>query len=958
MGNAIFGSTRHAKEYIVDIQSLVLNESFVLFPVFLPGWISPIKPPERANGGVPRSLYDDKPTGLQCVVDPWSEMQSRNQTMEAFDSVALFINNELTQVDSATVQPGDEQKRIALNVPHGHLNHGVNRLYYKVTRLGGNVETSRDLLVLYHLRAPANLDLMIPPDVVANGVSAEQAAQGVEFGFTFTPLEPFSLVRFRIGNELYTREVTSPPTPVTVTLFTADFQKIGDGKIELDFVVTDQLGNSSTSTVKTLDVHLSRPLELPAPTVRGQTGNNFSPTQPEIRVLVPQGSLLPDDKLTVQWTGATAVPAGSYTSTQRLVSAGLEIAVPRSVLAYSLGKPVTVTYTIERNGVSTTSLPLTLNIQTLPASALITPKIIDADANNVLDVIALGTKNPTIHGLLWTLIDVGQHVWMSLEGKKADGSPHNLTVWSGGASYANATWVSQGFWPRTFANSYVKELGNDSTLTIKFKASLDKSNNAATATVFPDRTYTIRAVALVAPTITQALDSKGVAIPQGGTTVDTIVKLSGAGAKGQKVQIKDGATVKGEATVNLTTGLWELTVTGLTVAAHSFTATALYGSGQVSAARTLTVIASTAPTITQALDSKGVVIPQGGTTVDTIVKLSGAGAKGQKVQIKDGATVKGEATVNLTTGLWELTVTGLTVAAHSFTATALYGSGQVSAARTLTVIASTAPTITQALDSKGVAIPQGGTTVDTTVKLSGAGAKGQKVQIKDGATVKGEATVNLTTGLWELIITGLSVAAHSFTATALYGSGQVSAARTLNVIVKELAIDTTPLRLSAFKINWWNTSPVPGNFATRLPSGGTPPYRYWSRNINVATVDSRGEVTGVKNGSAFIDVHDSAGKFVTYQVVVSNVWDLVASFHVPTDLATNIGNRRGHRPFTQSDLDHLKRFNSPIRLSAGELWCCVPPSGGYSSVFNTVSQSFSQAHETAKYGSITLYAVV
>lgn len=591
MGNAIFGSARHAKEYIVDIQSLVLNESFVLFPVFVPGWVSPIKPPERANGGIPRLLYDDKPTGLQCVVDPWSELKSRNQIMEAFDSVALFVNNELTPVDGATVQPGDEQKRIALNVPHGHLNHGVNRLYYKVTRLGDNVETSRDLLVLYHLRAPGNLDLMIPPDVVANGVSAERAAQGVEFGFTFTPLEPFSLVRFRIGNELYTREVTSPPTPVTVTLFTADFQKIGDGKIELDFVVTDQLGNSSTSTVKTLDVHLSRPLELPAPTVRGQTGNNFSPTQPEIRVLVPQGILQPGYLLSVNWKSAHPDAAGSYTSPQRLVSAGLEIAVPRSVLAYSLGKTVVVTYTIEINGVSSASLPLTLNIQTLPASALITPKIIDADANNVLDVIALGTKTPTIHGLLWTLIDAGQQVWMILEGKKADGSPHNLTVWNGGASNVNAAWVNQGFWPRTFANSYVKELGNDSTLTIKFKASLDKSNNATTATVFPDRTYTIRAVALVAPTITEALDSKGVLIPQGGTTVDTTVKLSGTGAKGQKVQIKDGTTVKGEATVDLTTGLWELIITGLSVAAHSFTATALYGSGQVSAARTLTVTA-------------------------------------------------------------------------------------------------------------------------------------------------------------------------------------------------------------------------------------------------------------------------------------------------------------------------------------------------------------------------------
>ncbi|RBL64939.1 Ig-like domain repeat protein, partial [Pseudomonas sp. MWU13-2625] len=76
------------------------------------------------------------------------------------------------------------------------------------------------------------------------------------------------------------------------------------------------------------------------------------------------------------------------------------------------------------------------------------------------------------------------------------------------------------------------------------------------------------------------------------------------------------------------------------------------------------------------------------------------------------------------------------------------------------------PEITRAEDSKGVAIPQGSTTIDTKVTLSGAAAKGQKVQIKDGNTVKGEATVNLTTGLWELTMTGLSVAAHSFTATA------------------------------------------------------------------------------------------------------------------------------------------------------------------------------------------------
>ncbi|MCU7217832.1 Ig-like domain-containing protein [Pseudomonas sp. VE 196-7] len=187
------------------------------------------------------------------------------------------------------------------------------------------------------------------------------------------------------------------------------------------------------------------------------------------------------------------------------------------------------------------------------------------------------------------------------------------------------------------------------------------------------------------------------------------------------------------------------------------------------------------PTITQAVDSKGAPIDNGGTTVDTTVTLSGAGAKGRKVQIKDGTFVIGEATVNLTTGLWELTVTGLSVAAHSFTATALYGSGQVSAAWTLTVTANIAPTITRAENSRGEEILPGGSTFETSVTLKGSGAKGQKVRIKDGATVKGVATVNLTTGLWELTVTGLSVATHSFTATALYGSGQVSGSRVVVV---------------------------------------------------------------------------------------------------------------------------------------------------------------------------------
>ncbi|WP_157772038.1 hypothetical protein [Pseudomonas koreensis] len=292
---------------------------------------------------------------------------------------------------------------------------------------------------------------------------------------------------------------------------------------------------------------------------------------------------------------------------------------------------------------------------------------------------------------------------------------------------------------------------------------------------------TLTVTATTAPTITEAKDSKGVVIPQGGLTVDTSVTLTGTASKGQGVKILDGTTDKGDAVADPVTGIWTKILTGLSVAPHSFTAKALYGAGQTSAARTLTVTATTAPTITEAKDSKGVVIPQGGITVDTSVTLTGTASKGQSIKILDGTTDKGDAVADPVTGIWTKILTGLSVAPHSFTAKALYGAGQTSAARTLTVTATTAPTITEAKDSKGVVIPQGGITVDTSVTLTGTASKGQSIKILDGTTDKGDAVADPVTGIWTKILTGLSVAPHSFTAKALYGTGQTSAARTLTV---------------------------------------------------------------------------------------------------------------------------------------------------------------------------------
>lgn len=674
----------------IDIQSSVLNELFVLYPLIIQGWVSPVKPDGSAHGGIPKALYDDQPKGLECLVDPWTELQVRSWTMAADDRVDLYVNDDPTPATGKTVESGQEQLRVRLYLPHGYLNQGVNRLHYKVTRVGGNVEPSRDLLVLYNLRTPESLDLVIPPDVLKNGVDAARAAQGVEFGFTWSNRRNYDRIEFLLGDTTLRFNAADLPAPVTQKLFTDAFQKAGDNtSAVLEFFAVDQLGNRSKSPEKRLDIHLSRLTLLP-PTVRGQTSNNFSPTQPEIRVLVPQGPLLPSDKLSVIWTGATAVTAGSYASPQRLVSAGLEIAVPRSVLAYSLGKTVTVTYVIERDGVSTTSPALPLNILELPKTALIPPKILEADASNVLDTIALGSKNATIHALLHTLIEAGQHCWMNLEGIKADGTVHNLTLMAGSPAKVNDTWINQGFWPVTLANSFLKELGHGSTLTIKYKVALDKSNLEANAVVFPDRVYTIKAVELVRPTLTNVLDDKGIEVLEAGLTVSTTLTVKGAASKGLQVEIYDGsgasAVPKGKATADAATGLWTLTINVPTGARRLYAKSLYHSSSVYSNVRTLTVTELVLPTITTVKGSaSGEDIPNDTTTSETAVVLTGKASKGLKVNIMDGTESQGQPTANVSTGEWTQSVGGLSEGFHRFTAKALYGTQPVSAARTLTV---------------------------------------------------------------------------------------------------------------------------------------------------------------------------------------------------------------------------------------------------------------------------------
>ncbi|SNY47755.1 hypothetical protein SAMN05660659_05566, partial [Pseudomonas sp. LAMO17WK12:I6] len=316
-----------------------------------------------------------------------------------------------------------------------------------------------------------------------------------------------------------------------------------------------------------------------------------------LTINIDSQDLLFSDLLSVTWTGAPGTAAGgSHTTPARPISeTTLTIELPVTVLAFNLGKTVTVTYTVTRNGAPRTSLPLLLNVGTLPDSSLILPVIMDADDDGEGQEFNVGnlTSNATYRMGVWPLIATGQYVWLRLKGTNADGSDYNLQIHTAPGSMVSDKWLDQGYYERSIAFAGLRNLKDGSPLTMEFKAAFGKSTDESEAVVFPVRTYTIKAIEDVRPEITRVEDSKGNEILPDGTTGDTTIKLEGKGAKGQQVKIKDGAIEIGIADIDPQNGDWELTVTDLSVGDHRFIAIALYGSEQESDPRTLTVTAST-----------------------------------------------------------------------------------------------------------------------------------------------------------------------------------------------------------------------------------------------------------------------------------------------------------------------------------------------------------------------------
>lgn len=107
------------------------------------------------------------------------------------------------------------------------------------------------------------------------------------------------------------------------------------------------------------------------------------------------------------------------------------------------------------------------------------------------------------------------------------------------------------------------------------------------------------------------------------------------------------------------------------------------------------------------------------------------------------------------------------------------------------------PAIVSVTDSFGQAIADGGDTFDTRVTVSGTANAGEQVEVFDGTDSRGPARAE--SGTWNLLLSGLTVGEHPFTAKALYGGGEISDRRTIIVIPTpraQLSVEEAPDNIS------------------------------------------------------------------------------------------------------------------------------------------------------------------
>jgi hypothetical protein len=322
---------------------------------------------------------------LPLLVEPWI-------LQAPYDDARLLLGHSDTPVLNKTLQPGEENREFTFQLPGALLSNGINQMRLSILRVGQTVpETSEPLIVLFNRPQPGgevstpgdnpNLSLVLPADVIANGVDAARAAQGVIVTLRYPYMRGRDVITLdRDGEE--TPHTVSPDEAaagkVDIILGTDDFWQ-DNPRFALRFRVMDQLGNSSGpqaiwSSTTYIDVHVRQPtLDLKKPKVleaRELNGERLNFEQDFYQaqfanVEVNYIGSAPGQTVKVSWLGRNST-YGSEVQSVSVVGQTLNFRVPRNEVVDCIGTGAEISYTVRLPGTATEVLSKKLDITVTP----------------------------------------------------------------------------------------------------------------------------------------------------------------------------------------------------------------------------------------------------------------------------------------------------------------------------------------------------------------------------------------------------------------------------------------------------------------------------------------------------------------------------------------------------------------------------------------------------------------
>ncbi|QXI13598.1 hypothetical protein [Pseudomonas zeae] len=472
------------------------------------------------------------------------------------------------------------------------------------------------------------------------------------------------------------------------------------GKVKASYKIERAAGG--TSHAEPLEFGVGVALDLKEPKIKeAPNDSSLDPlaAQSALTAVINYDGMQVGDNITASWHGAHGtLPAGSHTTDPWPVTTvgPQEIPLAVSVIAFNLDKSITLDYAMTRGTQDPKdSRTRTLAVLQLRVDLSHSPKIIQAAGGGEgteLDVSTL-TAAATLRSGFWPHIASGQRVWMRVEGTKKDDKAYIRNVWTGPSNAVNGSWISNGYLDVSLALADLQSLKDLSPLNVFFMATPDRSTDENLALSFPVRTYTVKNVVEVLPTIESIKESPGGdEIPHGSPTVKTAVTLSGKATPGKKIDLANNGVVMPNTEIQVDPeGEWTFQLTGL-VAGTTYKLRARRKDGAISDARDVVVVELIDPTLDHVLDDKGMEVPDSEATFTTKLKLKGKASLGQKIEIFDGvwpdAESKGIAAANEITGLWDIDI-NVTEGTRRLYVESLYHSGLVhSNVRNLNVLPS------------------------------------------------------------------------------------------------------------------------------------------------------------------------------------------------------------------------------------------------------------------------------